>query len=806
MLPKVSVIVPIFNKEKYLRNCLDILLNQSLQEIEIICVDDCSSDSSREILYEYAMKDNRIICIFHEENKSTSQTRKDGVLVSTGQYIMFVDADDELYPDSCEKAYNAIEKYQADIVHFNTTINNCAKVPQARIDMNKKLVQPFLGNLETEDLIISCWKDRKFGFQIWNKIYNGQIVRKAFSEVEDGSFPKAQDLYAFFLIAFYSKTYYGIEDELYKYNFGLGVTGRDFIELANYKTLLTEKRIYDVLLRFVDKQGESEKYSDILNNIYTGFLNECVVRWRDNLVTKAKSDGFKLLVETFGFEEVLCYLAKIDWNPEVHIGELMPEINFFYHKKRDEKKKMTIAAYYRCIANGGAQNVVAMLCNKWADMKDEKGEFLYNVVLVTDTEKMPNEYVLSKKVKRAYVPAFKASVKENYRERYKAWENIIKEFDVDIVIHSLWVDPVNYWDMLTIKGQPNKPAFIIHSHSFCAVPYEFISNASIAQIFKYMLCDGVVTVSECDKLFVSAFNSHVRYIVNPLAFDPKEVGSSTYTKNLLVWVGRISHEKQPLEVIKMMKFVVDKIPDAKLLIVGDGDANLKNQMLELIYTYDLENNVEMTGFTLDVGRYYGMASVMVCTSRYEGFPLTLGEAMAFGVPVLSYDMPWLSFMKDGRGIVTVPQKKHELLAEKVVEVLSDRERMKTLGLAGKQQITEIAEHDIETDWKCFFDVIGKQQDRDCVKQDYASIVFKYLTLYQFTGKNNAVNREVQKGKRLENSLKKEVEENKKGKALHDKVKREKDFYEKELKNVKSGYSFRIGRIITWLPRKLMGRK
>ena len=129
--------------------------------------------------------------------------------------------------------------------------------------------------------------------------------------------------------------------------------------------------------------------------------------------------------------------------------------------------------------------------------------------------------------------------------------------------------------------------------------------------------------------------------------------------------------------------------------------------------------------------------------------------MAFGVPVLSYDMPWLSFMKDGRGIVTVPQKKHELLAEKVVEVLSDRERMKALGLAGKQQITEIAEQDIETDWKCFFDVIGKQQDHDGVKQDYASIVFKYLTLYQFTGKNNAVNREVQKGKRLENSLKKE---------------------------------------------------
>ncbi len=737
MLPKVSVIVTVFNQENYIGNCLDSLLEQTLKDIEIICVDDGSTDKSCRILNEYAAKDNRIICIFHETNKGTCQTRKDGVMASCGKYVMFVEGDDELYSDSCEKAYNAIETYQTDMVHFNTRINNCGKVPQSRIDMNSKLVQPFPGRLQADNLISSCWKDNKFFFQIWGKIYKNNIVHRAFAELEDGNYSVAEDLYAFFVIAFNSSSYYGIGDTLYKYNFGLGFYGRDFIELKDYKKLLTKKSVYDAIERFLYFKEKREKYAEILKNIYNHFLNECVNKWRDDLVKSEKSDGFNLLTETFGLEDVLCCLAKSDWNPEERLGELMPEIKFFQHKKRDHKKIKTIAAYYRCISNGGVENVVAMLCNRWADMKDEKGEPLYNVVLVTDVEKLPDEYYLSEKVHRAYVPAFASSIKENYRARYKAWEQIINEFDIDIVIHSLWVDPVVYWDTLTIKGQPKKPAVIIHSHSFCAVPYEFANNTATAQIYKYMLCDGVVTLAECDRLFVSSFNTHVKAIVNPLAFKPGEIPLSTYNENTLVWVGRISNEKQPLDLIKMMKLVVEKKPDTQLFIVGDGNSNLKRQMTELVQYYNLDNNIHMVGFTLDVAHYYSMASAMICTSKYEGFSLTIGEAMAFGVPVLSYDMPWLPFVQDGRGIIIVPQKRYEMLAEAAINLLNDRERIKEVGLQGKQHVTEIAEEDIENEWRDYLETIPDEGIRER-KHTNAEIIFKYLTLYQYEGKRKTV--------------------------------------------------------------------
>ena len=122
----VSVIVPVCNVAKYLPNCLDSICGQTLSNIEIICVDDCSRDSSAEILKDYVARDSRVIPIYHSENLSTSQARKDGVAASRGKYVMFVDGDDELHPQACEIAYRAIEKYHTDMVQFGTEIVNCA--------------------------------------------------------------------------------------------------------------------------------------------------------------------------------------------------------------------------------------------------------------------------------------------------------------------------------------------------------------------------------------------------------------------------------------------------------------------------------------------------------------------------------------------------------------------------------------------------------------------------------------------------------------------------------------------------------
>lgn len=118
-MTKISVIIPVYNTESYLRKCLDSIVNQTLKDIEIICINDCSTDSSRDILKEYEQKDNRIRIIDFEKNKGVSVARNSGINVATGEYIGFVDSDDFIDLDFYEKLYDKAIETNSDIVKGN---------------------------------------------------------------------------------------------------------------------------------------------------------------------------------------------------------------------------------------------------------------------------------------------------------------------------------------------------------------------------------------------------------------------------------------------------------------------------------------------------------------------------------------------------------------------------------------------------------------------------------------------------------------------------------------------------------------
>ena len=106
---KVSVIVPVFNTEKYKEKCLNSLINQTLQDIEIICVNDGSTDKSADIIKKFANKDSRFKLI-NQENKKQGAARNTGMKIAKGEYIGFVDSDDWVDLEYYEKLYNAAKK------------------------------------------------------------------------------------------------------------------------------------------------------------------------------------------------------------------------------------------------------------------------------------------------------------------------------------------------------------------------------------------------------------------------------------------------------------------------------------------------------------------------------------------------------------------------------------------------------------------------------------------------------------------------------------------------------------------------
>ena len=115
-MPKVTVIIPVYNVEKYLRECLDSVINQTLQDIEIICINDCTPDNSPAILEEYAQKDSRIKIIKNEKNLGLGETRNVALPLAKSPYVFFVDSDDWIELNGLEILYNAIIETDSNIV------------------------------------------------------------------------------------------------------------------------------------------------------------------------------------------------------------------------------------------------------------------------------------------------------------------------------------------------------------------------------------------------------------------------------------------------------------------------------------------------------------------------------------------------------------------------------------------------------------------------------------------------------------------------------------------------------------------
>lgn len=143
----VSIIVPIYNSEKTIKKCLDSILNQTYKNIEVICVNDGSTDNSLEVLNEYLKKDNRIK-IITKENGGVSSARNIGIENANGDYISFADSDDWLELNMIEELVNTIINKEVDVVRCNYYIDQNKKNPSFDIEMNNKKIK--------DEKIIKC--------------------------------------------------------------------------------------------------------------------------------------------------------------------------------------------------------------------------------------------------------------------------------------------------------------------------------------------------------------------------------------------------------------------------------------------------------------------------------------------------------------------------------------------------------------------------------------------------------------------------------------------------------------------------
>lgn len=237
---KVSVVVPVYNTEKYLSQCLDSLKKQTLNEIEFILIDDGSTDASLEIMRRYAADDKRFK-IYTQVNSGVGKTRNRGIGLAEGEYVGFVDSDDIISPNYFEKLYNKAHQYDADVA----VISNVIK---------------FTGNYQ-EGMELPIWPYVHLGYlnnlsflmgnagQQWDKIYKKEFLLKYNILCWEGYKLLYEDEWFSSQVAMYAKSVAITDEAIYFYRFNPeGITAT--VKMT-YDQYLKGLEFYDALINMI---------------------------------------------------------------------------------------------------------------------------------------------------------------------------------------------------------------------------------------------------------------------------------------------------------------------------------------------------------------------------------------------------------------------------------------------------------------------------------------------------------------------------------------------------------------------------
>ena len=278
---KVSVIVPIYNAEKYLKQCLDSVVNQTLKDIEIILIDDGSVDGSADICKSY-LSDPRV-SYYHKENEGLAAARDDGMMRATGEYIGFVDSDDWLELNTYEKMYAAAKTNDSDIVFCNCVQNENdyyfkPEFTPGDYDRNG-IIETILS--KTLAYVGSNGEKRAIRWSNCLRIYKLSALKSAGISFGRG-FRRSQDLQLTYEATLVAQNYYYLGDDYLYHNRVVG----DSLSRGYTKNMWN---LYVPLIERLYKDTEEFTELDLMNQMHLSaffFVTDCIENEFKPLLTK----------------------------------------------------------------------------------------------------------------------------------------------------------------------------------------------------------------------------------------------------------------------------------------------------------------------------------------------------------------------------------------------------------------------------------------------------------------------------------------------------------------------------------------
>ena len=758
----ISVIIPTYNRRELLLRAIDSVLQQTHADIEVIVVDDGSTDGTQTAVLD--LHDERVRYVRQSENAGACAARNRGVDMARGEYIAFQDSDDVFHPDK-------LEKQLAYLLETGADVTVCA-MNRVRLDGVQEAFPPMAENrtLPYEELLLEnicstqCilgkaevfrqvrWDEDMPRLQDWDLML--RVARQFRVELDarplvdmhlqpDSISQQPRKLLTA-MKRMYERYRGDISGETPAIIRGERVDVRWLRSLIETAEACGEdpwtQDVLDSAPEWVYRRGDAERFERVL--IQAGIsrqtaslmpgtlvlymdlrcfapgpgvrylplpllkdaLRGCAQgasfdgKWEgDPLPAAIRELSFRcgervtwdVLSDVYGGAAVAAALSDTALTQTLRWAQALQDVQL---RVRTGTVKR-IGVYYHSLRNGGVQQTAAALIRLWRQMG-------YEVSLITAQEPTDEDYPLPDGMARHVIPAFDHLNGDSRRQHVLELVRWAKT--CDLLVYHAWADPMLLWDLLAVRSMGTR--FLIHTHSVFTMPLmeKTMFDRFLSMPHAYALADGVVTLSESDRLYWSQVNARVYATVNPLTFDPKKTAPNALQGRTILWAGRIAPEKRPMDAIAAMQQVIHHVPDARLIMLGSGDDALMGTLRGSIIAAGLANKVEVAGFRQDVAEYYRRADVLLCTSVYEGFSLTMAEAFTHGIPAVTYDMPYLTVLQGG-GHISVPQGDAIAAGNALIRLLTDATLRKALGREARRHCEERLDVDQRAVWQRIFD-------------------------------------------------------------------------------------------------------
>lgn len=688
--PAVSIVIPVHNDEEWVGRALESCLAQTLKDIEIICIDDASTDGTVEVIEGYRSRDARIRLVQQETNQSAFQARRVGVMHAKASYILFLDGDDELLDDAARRALRAARTKRADLVGFGVDfVVEDGPVPR-RFERD---LQPKHDQLLGEEILPGLFPAHKLAQgHIWRYLWSRDLLRAAYEALPaDLRLYRANDIPIAMLGAAKAHKYVSMPDRLYRYYFGLGTSGRRAPNVETFKFYLTGLNSVEAIeAPLHEAAAEQEDPSTFIRSYKSARLSAIQVILRYAAAVKNEREQAQcldLLVRKIGAADVI--RAAAEFFPGA-LSLLNRHRDVLIAPTRDNPR--TVLLYTGNLRSGGVQGV---LVSQAKHLQQAGYQVLVGVRMLQGMV-----YELPPGIDVVEING------ESTADILESFLAICREHSVDRIIdhHILYNEDWPYYALMARSIGVSSIGWI---HNFALRPmFDFSLRTSF--LTEYLpLFEKVVTLSATDVAFWKSQGiKEAVYLPNPaspwlferpLRSEPRSRDEGPIR---LVWWGRIQqHTKRVRELVYVAAALRQLQVDFTLTIVGpDSDDLTAEQLLNEAVKHGVADAIELTGPLLgeELLAAIDRADLYVCTSAIEGYPLTLVEAQALGIPVTMYELPWLALAEENQGLVTAKQGDSEGLAEAIARIAHDKDEYRRLSKASLDAAARALSYDFDS--------------------------------------------------------------------------------------------------------------